>query len=184
MEKHITQKLEKFQLQFKNDIKEWLTSHNATVVDKTTAATNFESEFLKYVYDYNSMTMNETDFKKRKRIKNVVPEFELCIAKRDGGEQCTRRKKKYKDETKVTHFCGTHIKGTPHGIVTNDASAPNPNNKIEVWVKDIKGINYYIDSQNNVYNPEDILANKVNPKIIAKWSKTEDDVYSIPKFGI
>jgi hypothetical protein len=185
MEKHITQKLEKFQIQFKTDIKEWLTSHNATVSDSKHPTNNLDSEFLKFVYDYNSMTMNETDFKKRKRIKNIVPQFELCIAKRANDEQCTRRKKtdgKYKDE--VTHFCGTHVKGTPHGIVTNDVTIPKPNNKIEVWVKDIKGINYYIDSQNNVYNPEDILANKVNPAIIAKWTKTADEVYSIPQFGI
>ena len=56
--------------------------------------------------------------------------------------------------------------------------------KIEVWVKDIKGINYYIDDNNNVYNPEDILENKVNPSIIAKWKKNEENVYSIPQFGI
>jgi hypothetical protein len=51
-------------------------------------------------------------------------------------------------------------------------------------VKDIKGINYYIDALQNVYNPEDILANKVNPSVIAKWVKVTDDVYSIPQFGI
>ena len=186
MEKHIKQKIENFQLKFKNDIKEWMNSHNASVVDSKYPLAKLDSEFLKFVYDYNSMEMNETDFKKRTRIKNIVPQFELCIAKRANDEQCTRRRKtdgKYKDEP--THFCGTHIKGTPHGIVTNDAAImPKPNNKVEVWVKDIKGINYYIDSQHNVYNPEDILANKVNPSIIAKWTKNADDVYSIPQFGI
>jgi hypothetical protein len=129
--------------------------------------------------------MNETDFKKRKRIKNIVPQFELCVAKRANGEQCTRRKKtdgKYKNEP--TNLCGTHVKGTPHGTVSNDETIQKPNTKVEVWVKDIKGINYYIDSQHNVYNPEDILANKVNPSVIAKWVKVSDDVYSIPQFGI
>ncbi len=185
MEKHITQKIEKFQVQFKNDIKEWFIGHHAGVIDMKNPGINLDSEFLKFVYDYNGMVMNEVDFKKRTRIKNIVPQFELCIAKRANDEQCTRRKKmdgKYK--TEPTHFCGTHVKGTPHGIVTNDAVMPKPNTKVEVWVKDIKGINYYIDSQQNVYNPEDILANKLNPSIIAKWVKNADDVYSIPQFGI
>jgi len=131
------------------------------------------------------MTINESDFKKRKRIKNTVPQFELCIAKRANGEQCTRRKKTDGEYSEtVTHFCGTHVKGTPHGIVTTDVEAPKPNAKVEVWVKDIKGINYYIDSQHNVYKPEDILTNKMNPSIIAKWVKVTDDIYSIPQFGI
>ena len=81
-------------------------------------------------------------------------------------------------------MCGTHVKGTPHGTIENEVNVQKPNTKVEVWVKDIKGINYYIDAQNNVYKPEDILSNKLNPAIIAKWVKVTDDVYSIPQFGI
>ena len=182
MEKHINAKLEQYQLKFKSDIKEWIASRNISIMDKDRSV---NSEFMRFIYDYNSIQIDESDFKKRKRIKNIVPQFELCVAKRANGEQCTRRKKtdgKYKDEP--TNLCGTHVKGTPHGIVSNDATIQKPNTKVEVWVKDIKGINYYIDSQQNVYNPEDILANKVNPSVIAKWVKVSDDVYSIPQFGI
>ena len=183
MEKHINTKLEQYQLKFKTDIKEWVASRNLSITDKDHV--NFNSEFMKFIYDYNSIHMNETDFKKRKRIKNIVPQFELCVAKRANGEQCTRRKKtdgKYKNE--ATNLCGTHVKGTPHGTITNDAIVQKPNTKVEVWVKDIKGINYYIDAQQNVYHPEDILANKINPSVIAKWVKLANDEYSIPQFGI
>ena len=183
MEKHINQKIEQYQVAFKNDIKKWLLTHNISVVDSKNNVMN--GEFLQFIYDYNSMQMNETDFKKRKRIKNAVPQFELCIAKRANGEQCTRRKKtdgEYKETT--TNFCGTHVKGTPHGVITNDVEMPKPNTKVEVWVKDIKGINYYIDANHNVYKPEDILSNKVNPSVIAKWVKVTEDIYSIPQFGI
>ena len=69
-------------------------------------------------------------------------------------------------------------------MVSVDTEMPKPNAKIEVWVKDIKGINYYIDDKHNVYKPEDILTNKANPAIIAKWVKVTDDIYSIPQFGI
>jgi hypothetical protein len=201
MEKQINQKLEQHQVQFKADIKEWLSAHNASVIDNKDKTTLLTGEFLQFIYDYNNMQINENDLKKRKRIKNVVPQFELCIAKRANGEQCTRRKKAMEEGDKgdkgeegegasdaskkaATHFCGTHIKGIPHGVVSSDIEIPKPNTKVEVWVKDIKGINYYIDSNHNVYKPEDILTNKINPAIIAKWTKLSEDVYSIPQFGI
>ena len=194
MEKQINQKLEQHQVQFKADIKEWLSAHNVSVVDNKDKMTLLTSEFLQFIYDYNNMQICENDLKKRKRIKNVVPQFELCIAKRANGEQCTRRKKveecasvdseQTSGKEAATHFCGTHIKGIPHGVVSNDVEIPKPNTKVEVWVKDIKGINYYIDSNHNVYKPEDILTNKINPSIIAKWIKLSEDVYSIPQFGI
>lgn len=184
MEKHINHKIETFQVKFKNDLKDWLLSRQAIIFAKDQTAL-LNTEFLQYMYDYTNMHMDENDFKKRKRIKNTVPTFELCIAKRANGEQCTRRKKTdgaFKDDP--TNFCGTHVKGTPHGIVSPDVEAKKPNAKVEVWVKDIKGINYYIDAQHNVYKPDDILANKPNPAVIAKWAKITDEVYSIPQFGI
>ena len=54
--------------------------------------------------------------------------------------------------------------------------------KNQIWVEDIKGIVYYIDVDNNVYNTEDVVANLENPRIIARWSKNELGVYSIPEF--
>jgi hypothetical protein len=52
-----------------------------------------------------------------------------------------------------------------------------------VWAQDIQGIVYYIDKNFNVYQAEDIVSNKVNPNIIAKYIKT-GEIYSIPQFGI
>ena len=187
MEKHVNQKIEQYQLKFKNDIKEWLQANNASLVDNKNKTTILNGEFLQFIYDYNGMQMNDTDFKKRKRIKNKVPQFELCIAKRANGEQCTRRKKtdgETKEEEEATNFCGTHVKGTPHGVITSYIEQPKPNVLVEVCVEDIKGINYYIDDQHNVYKPEDILLNKQSPSIIAKWAKVGENGYSIPQFGI
>ena len=89
MEKHINHKIEQYQVDFKNDIKTWITSHNVSIIDNKDKHTVMNGEFLQFIYDYGSMKMNESDFKKRKRIKNAVPQFELCIAKRANGEQCT-----------------------------------------------------------------------------------------------
>jgi hypothetical protein len=184
MEKHLNQKIEQYQVQFKNDIKEWLTSHHVTMTDSVHPSNSLNGEFLQFIFDYNNIQIGENDLKKRKRIKNIVPQFELCIANKANGEQCTRRKKSTEEGEGATNFCGTHIKGIPHGIVINDVEMPKLNTKVEVWIKDIKGINYYIDANHNVYKPEDILTNKVNPAVIAKWSKSSEDVYSIPQFGI
>jgi hypothetical protein len=48
-----------------------------------------------------------------------------------------------------------------------------------VWCEDVNGIYYYIDAVGNVYNPEDIISNKQNPKIIATYVKV-GDIYTIP----
>jgi len=52
-----------------------------------------------------------------------------------------------------------------------------------VWAQDIKGIIYHLDKNGNVYQQEDVIANKMNPKIIAKYVKTGEQ-YSIPELGI
>jgi hypothetical protein len=51
-----------------------------------------------------------------------------------------------------------------------------------VWLEDIKGILHYIDKHGNVYKNEDIIENKKNPKIIAKYDRALTNgewVYSI-----
>ena len=57
-------------------------------------------------------------------------------------------------------------------------------NKIEVFVQEIQGINYYIDKNGNVYKTEDIVSNSKNPLIIAKYNKNVKGDYQIPEFGL
>ena len=122
---------------------------------------------LKFIYDYQRLSIEKTDLQKRKRVKNIVPIFERCRAKRANGEQCTRRKK-------TSHqLCGTHIKGTPHGMIQLSEKVDEMK-KISIWAQDIKGIIYYIDENHHVYDPKDIYENKNNPRIIAKWEKNEE----------
>lgn len=175
MERRVKTKIEKYQVSFKESIKDWLNENDYVISkdqqDKT-------SEFLKFLYDFNGLELTKEDFQKRKRVKNPVSHFERCTAKRANGEQCTRRKKEN------SCFCGTHVKGTPHGSMDNCNGNDAPVKKIEVWVEEIKGINYYIDSNKNVYSPEDIVANKPMPSIIAKWQVDEEGNYEIPTFDV
>jgi hypothetical protein len=139
---------------------------------------NFDNDenlhnILNYIYNYEKFALNKDDFMKRKRVKNMVPVYERCCAKRANGQQCTRRKK---DEYQ---YCGTHSKGTPHGIIT-DTEPINTETKLEVSAIDIKGIVYYLDVNDNVYDTEDIISNQKNPRIIAKYEKNGEE-YSIPE---
>lgn len=185
MEKPINKKIEQFQVDFKNKIKNWFETNNATIKlnssDNSHAEVDLTSEFLRFVFDNPSLVLEKEDFQKRKRIKNIVSSNNLCIAKRANGEQCTRSKKM------DGNYCGTHVKGIPHGeIDLNSKSVVKSSleTKVDIWVQEIKGINYYIDNMNNVYKHDDIISNKQNPSVIAKWSLTDAGVYKIPEFGI
>lgn len=172
MERRITKKIETHGQSFKNAIKDWFTenSHNVIAED----GESITGKFLAFVYDFENLHLEKEDFQKRKRVKNTVPEFERCTARRANGERCTRRKKE------GCQFCGTHEKGTPHGVVSGGAADVNPTKKVEVWVAEINGINYYIDDEKNVYLPEDIITNKPVPRLIGKWDKHPNGELFIP----
>jgi hypothetical protein len=169
MERRLNKKLEVYISTFKNDIRD-KTAELGIIPEQA-------NMLLQFVYDYERMSVNKDDFAKRKRVKNIVPFFDRCCAKRASGEQCTRRKKT------DAEYCGTHMKGVPHGMVDNQEDAVATSQKIEVWAEDIQGIIYYIDKNNNVYQAEDIVGNMQNPKIIAKYVKVGEN-YTIPEFGI
>lgn len=170
MERRLNKKIETYITSFKDNIREKASQMGMTKDEKTT-------QLLQYIYDYDRLTFNKEDFQKRKRVKNFVPIFDRCCAKRASNEQCTRRKKE------GSEYCGTHMKGTPHGIIDTQNETKINTQKVEVWAQDIQGIVYYIDKGNNVYQAEDIVSNKVNPKIIAKYVKNGEH-YSIPEFNI
>jgi hypothetical protein len=46
---------------------------------------------------------------------------------------------------------------------------------VEVIAKEIDGIVYYVDEFKNVYKTEDILNEKENPQIIAKYESISGD---------
>jgi hypothetical protein len=171
MEKRINKKIEAYLSEFKDRVKEKASNFGLTNDSNL-------SHLIQFIYDYDRLCLTKEDFMKRKRVKNVVHLSDRCCAKKANGDQCTRRKKDPADE-----YCGTHLKGTPHGILElKDENKPQ-GQIIEVWAQDIQGIIYYIDKNYNVYQTEDIMQGKVNPKIIARYLKSGDN-FSIPEFNI
>jgi hypothetical protein len=167
MERRLNKKADDHASEFKNSVKEYANQLGIS-------QTNEEmSSLLQFIYDYRRLEFGKEDLTRRKRVKNAVPFFERCCANRANGEQCTRRKKE------VEEYCGTHMKGTPHGVMSSATDdVKTPSKQIEVWAQDIRGIIYYLDINANVYQPEDIISNKINPRIIAKYVRV-GEVYSI-----
>ena len=170
MERRLNKKIDTYIIDFKDKILEKATEMGLSKNEQN-------NKLFQFIYDYERLTLDKDDFQKRKRNKNIVPFFDRCCAKRANNEQCTRRKKN------ESEYCGTHMKGTPNGVIDLHEETKPTTQKVDVWAQDIQGIVYYIDKSGNVYQAEDVVLNKVNPTIIAKYVKN-GDVFSIPEFGI
>lgn len=168
MERNIKQKIEQNSKQFKDNIKDWLKC--CEIVDKE--GNKKTKDFLHFVYDFENLNLDDDDFKKRKRVKNIIPNYERCCALRSNKERCTRKKKK--NET----FCGTHLKGTPNGTIHEDIDE-KPIKKVEIWLQEINGVHQYISHEGNVYSTEDINQKINPPRIISTWVKDKNEKYSI-----
>lgn len=152
-------------------IETYLTAFKDAIRDKTTDLNIESDDLLQFIYNYERLVIEKEDLANRKRLKNIVPNYDRCCSKRANNEQCTRRKKE------GCEYCGTHMKGTPHGIIdsSDKDSSKITTTKIELWAQDIQGIIYYLDKCNNVYSAEDIVSNKSNPKVFAKYIKKGDN---------
>ena len=163
MEKHVNEIISKYIDDFKTDIKGILNNENVDIPQKTMY------QLTNYLDSYPKLALTKENFVRRKRQKHMVPYFDRCNANRANCEQCTRRKKTDSD------FCGTHMKGQPHGIVSNNEDETIKKKKVVVWAQEIKGIHYYIDDIGNVYEMKDIQEGIENPRIRSKYKVENGD---------
>jgi hypothetical protein len=169
MDKQINKKAESYVSTFKHDIKAKIATMNINPEEA--------NEFMEFIYEYPRLQFEKDDLNKRQRVKTAIPCDFRCSAKRANDEQCTRRRK----EGSV--FCGTHAKGTPNGLMNSNNPYENAEHHVEVFAQDICGIIYYIDNNYNVYKTEDVMLEKKNPGIIAKYVKNGTK-YTIPELGL
>lgn len=176
MEKNIKNKLLEYETNFKNNIQKWLQDNQASIhTDSLLNNTQKDctNDFIQYVNDFPSLELTQQDFQKRKRIKNNVPDYNRCIAMKCNGERCSRKQK-----DKNSQFCGTHMKGSPHGTIANSEKVEKKT-QITLELIEINGIDRYIDDNNNVYSTSDIRDGVNPPKVIFKYGKKEDGTYFI-----
>lgn len=130
------------------------------------------SELMRFIFDYQKLTLKSNDFNKRKRLKNSIPVTNRCSACKANGDQCTRRRRG------ETEFCGTHSKGVPHGLIKDTINPDNQNQTVDIFGEDINGIIYYMDKFSNVYKMEDIMMQTENPAVIGEYTLT-NGIYDI-----
>jgi hypothetical protein len=129
-------------------------------------------ELIEYIYNYERLILSKEDVSKRKRVKNTIPCMNRCTAKRANGEQCTRKQKA------GFVYCGTHVKGIPHGTISSNVEENNSYINAEVIAEEIHGIVYYLDKNGNIFSTEDVLKQVPNPKVIARYV-VANGVYTI-----
>lgn len=166
MEKNIRSKVSSYECKFKDNLKRWLLTNDATIICANT--TDRTNDFIQHLSDFPRLELNANDFQKRKRIKNSVPDYNRCIAMKCNGERCSRKQK-----GDHTQFCGTHIKGAPHGTFTTNQEI-NKKKQINLWLQDFMGVSRYIDSNENIYSTHDIMNKVTPPRIIGKYGIKED----------
>lgn len=164
MERNIKQKVNEYIDEFRVNLEKWLRENDVNII---VGGEDKMNHLIQYMNDFPYLEFQKEDFQKRKRVKNSVPDYNRCIALKCNGERCSRKQK-----NGSTDFCGTHMKGAPHGTIEQQHTAPKQR-KVQLWMEDINGISRYIDKENNIYSSIDIVNSSENPKIIGKYSIDE-----------
>jgi hypothetical protein len=100
-----------------------------------------------------------------KKSKSTFPDHSpaTCIAVNNSTNARCHRPSKH-----GCFFCAVHTKRFPSiGVLTQNSRVFRQ----VVYVKELKGIPYFIDDKHCVYHHEDILKNKHNPQKIGSWKE-------------
>ena len=125
MEGRATAKVSEYMKDFKECMKEFVLDQDCSHEVK--------SAIMQQIYNYEGLEFTKEDFIKRKRMKNIVPRCDRCCAKRANNDQCTRKRRD------GSLFCGTHVKGTPHGTIDNVSNGESAALKqVELVAQEIK----------------------------------------------
>ena len=116
------------------------------------------NELIKRIKEGEDIDVSK--YKKRSRSRSLVKSKNRCNAKRADGEQCSRQRKDGE------LYCGTHIKGCPHGRYEIKAVKE----ELKLTIKEYKGIAYYIDlKRGDVYSAEDIKNKCPAPRVVGEY---------------
>ena len=108
--------------------------------------------------------------------KNTDKNADICVAICSNGKKCVRK------SCIGINYCGTHkhlLSLKEEGTSTDDVSKNISTCTHSIFVEDIDGIAYYMDSYGNVFKAEDILQQSLTPSIIAKYTRDQHDEYKL-----
>ena len=161
MERKIDEQVNTYITRFKEHVRREILD-NSNTANKT----------VEEIFKFDDFKFDISSINKKKRVRNVIPNDERCIAYRADKDRCTRKKKDGCD------VCGTHMKGTPHGVINSTDVKVNIK-KIEIFTQDIGGIIYYVDNDKNVYSSNDIMKNVNIPSVIGKYTIDANGGYNL-----
>ena len=161
MERKIDEQVNTYITRFKEHVRREILD-NSNTANKT----------VEEIFKFDDFKFDISSINKKKRVRNVIPNDERCIAYRADKDRCTRKKKDGCD------VCGTHMKGTPHGVINSTDIKVNIK-KIEIFTQDIGGIIYYVDNDKNVYSSNDIMKNVNIPSVIGKYTIDVNGGYNL-----
>lgn len=177
MEQRINEKINNYMTSFKTNIRKKVDDLNIDLSKNTQVC-----ELILFIMDYENLVIEQDDVlpqrkKNTKKQPIIISDENRCCAKKVNDKQCSRKKKV------GSEYCGSHIKATPYGCCDekkdNSEQQTTLNQKIQISMEDIQGIIYYIDKNENVYHPQDIVNNVFNPRIISKYVKNSDNTFTL-----
>lgn len=116
---------------------------------------------------------------KKKRAKLPVDPSTICMARKQDGNQCTRRKKEGQE------YCGKHIKNRKYGRIDEpsphfDKKLSKNSNYLATKIEKINGVEYLVDDNNVVYHKNiskpSIVGVKVDSNTLCPLEKIQEDL--------
>ena len=132
-------------------VESWLSQQHITV---SRDGGDASAELAKFVEELRG------GLSPKKTEKETLPDCERCTALTAASKRCTRRRAKRKN------VCGTHAKGTPHGMASGaDGSRQT---ELTVTTRDFNGIPHFVDDSGLVYSPRSVLSGGT-AKVVGAW---------------
>ena len=124
------------------------TEQTKNILCQISAKYNINKEELLSEYINNDILKTTHSIKKKKK-KNANESVNLCMARKQDGNQCTRRKKD------LGEYCGKHINNRKYGRIDDHSNIVDKlaedDNYIMTWIESFDGKEYLVDSNNIVY---------------------------------
>ena len=139
-----------------------MAANNSTIIvqllQKIALDYDLDLDELKHRYVLDSMFV-----KNQNTLETTKTSSLICMARKQDGTQCTRRKKQDCD------YCGKHVTNRRYGRI-DDCNSQEKSNCIQTRLEIINGTNYLVDNLGMVFtyntNKPEVIGYKENGELI------------------
>jgi len=123
-----------------------------TILEEISKTYNIPKDTLFNKYINNDILKDVHSIKKKKKKGGFDESVCLCMARKQDGNQCTRRKKDTND------YCGKHVTNRKYGRIDDHSNIVDKlaedDNYIMTWVEEFDGKEFLVDSNNVIYTKD------------------------------